>query len=727
MAEFDTIATLATEFGIAFKRVSASFRTPEAYADFLEKLGWRFSPVPPEVVALQAPIGALVDFVSDGPLDEGDVPELISRLGAAFGAIADLANASNLPDDFKSEFPRQLADFVVVDYFLTRQPRWGFLLMALGIIQLIDEPAGARPPFIRRVFAVENLSPLFSDPLTYLKTTYKWGQSDFDGQFLGDVLAVLLTKWGLSVATHQLDPETLSQLAAGALFPDQVTGGAPRLSLFDDSTNPTDTAFDIGVEFFPLPETATDKPGFALLPFATGTFDAGTEVTDKLTLEVRGTADLTGGVGVFVRPNKDVTFLSSMDSGAPAPVTGDLSLVLDLATPGDPIVILGTPGGTRLEVAGLSATAGARFRTVLEVFTEFAVAGGKIVVKPASGDSDSFLASLLPGNGLEVDFNVTAGFSTIKGLYFGAAGKFEIDLPAHLKIGPVEVTSASAAIRIKDGAIPVDLSATFTADLSVLKATVDKVGLTAQFSFPDDRKGNLGPADLALKFKPPTGVGIAVNAGPVHGGGFISFEPDLGRYSGAVELSIYDISVKAFGLIETKVPGVSFSFVIVISAEFTPIQLGFGFTLNGVGGLVGINRTINSNELREAGAGGAVGEPAVPEEPDRERADDHPGPGDGVSGAAVALRVRAAGEAGVGDADADHGADRDRAGAARAGDRAVGGDQGGASEAGRAAGEDEHVGRSGRWTSRTSCSRWMRRCTTRSSRGIRSLGRWRCG
>ena len=177
MAEFDTIATLATEFGIAFKRVSASFRTPEAYADFLEKLGWRFSPVPPEVVALQAPIGALVDFVSDGPLDEGDVPELISRLGAAFGAIADLANASNLPDDFKSEFPRQLADFVVVDYFLTRQPRWGFLLMALGIIQLIDEPAGARPPFIRRVFAVENLSPLFSDPLTYLKTTYKWGQS----------------------------------------------------------------------------------------------------------------------------------------------------------------------------------------------------------------------------------------------------------------------------------------------------------------------------------------------------------------------------------------------------------------------------------------------------------------------------------------------------------------------------------------------------------------------
>ena len=113
-------------------------------------------------------------------------------------------------------------------------------------------------------------------------------------------------------------------------------------------------------------------------------------------------------------------------------------------------------------------------------------------------------------------------------------------------------------------------------------------------------KNKPGSSDLYVRGtreRYTTGVGIAVNAGPVHGGGFISFEPDLGRYSGAVELSIYDISVKAFGLIETKVPGVSFSFVIVISAEFTPIQLGFGFTLNGVGGLVGINRTINSNEL----------------------------------------------------------------------------------------------------------------------------------
>ena len=38
--------------------------------------------------------------------------------------------------------------------------------------------------------------------------------------------------------------------------------------------------------------------------------------------------------------------------------------------------------------------------------------------------------------------------------------------------------------------------------------------------------------------------------------------------------------------------------MIIITVEFTPIQLGFGFTLNGVGGLLGINRTMSTDALR---------------------------------------------------------------------------------------------------------------------------------
>ena len=60
------------------------------------------------------------------------------------------------------------------------------------------------------------------------------------------------------------------------------------------------------------------------------------------------------------------------------------------------------------------------------------------------------------------------------------------------------------------------------------------------------------------------------------------------------------VTVKAIGLITTKMPDGSpgFSLLIIISAEFTPIQLGFGFTLNGVGGLCGINRNFVTDAIQ---------------------------------------------------------------------------------------------------------------------------------
>ena len=38
---------------------------------------------------------------------------------------------------------------------------------------------------------------------------------------------------------------------------------------------------------------------------------------------------------------------------------------------------------------------------------------------------------------------------------------------------------------------------------------------------------------------------------------------------------------------------------MLITGEFTPIQLSFGFTLNGVGGIFGLNRAIVVNALAE--------------------------------------------------------------------------------------------------------------------------------
>jgi hypothetical protein len=93
-----------------------------------------------------------------------------------------------------------------------------------------------------------------------------------------------------------------------------------------------------------------------------------------------------------------------------------------------------------------------------------------------------------------------------------------------------------------------------------------------------------------------------VDAPTVVGGGFLRFDPQKGEYSGVLELKIAEkISVKGFGLLTTKLPGggKGFAFLIIIFVEgFTPIPLGFGFKLTGIGGLLAINRTFDENALR---------------------------------------------------------------------------------------------------------------------------------
>lgn len=59
-------------------------------------------------------------------------------------------------------------------------------------------------------------------------------------------------------------------------------------------------------------------------------------------------------------------------------------------------------------------------------------------------------------------------------------------------------------------------------------------------------------------------------------------DTEKGEYIGALELSFQDLfDLKAVGIISTKLPDGSpgFSLLIIITAEFSPIQLGFGFTL----------------------------------------------------------------------------------------------------------------------------------------------------
>ena len=129
-------------------------------------------------------------------------------------------------------------------------------------------------------------------------------------------------------------------------------------------------------------------------------------------------------------------------------------------------------------------------------------------------------------------------------------------------------------------------------------------------NFNDSTDNKFGLFDLDFGFKPPSGLGLSIDAGAVTGGGYLFFDTAKEEYAGVLELSIVEfISAKAVGLITTKMPDGSkgFSMLIIITAEFMPpFQLGYGFTLIGVGGLLGLNRTVLLEPLRDGVRTGSV-------------------------------------------------------------------------------------------------------------------------
>lgn len=131
--------------------------------------------------------------------------------------------------------------------------------------------------------------------------------------------------------------------------------------------------------------------------------------------------------------------------------------------------------------------------------------------------------------------------------------------------------------------------------------------------------GNFGPFELGdYAITGPSGMGMSIDASAFKGGGYFEHDKDKGEYAGVLELTIYElVSVKAMGILNTKMPDGSkgFSLIIIISAEFTPIQIGFGFTLNGVGGLLGLHRTMVLDELRKGVRDGSIDNFMFPDDP----------------------------------------------------------------------------------------------------------------
>ena len=188
-------------------------------------------------------------------------------------------------------------------------------------------------------------------------------------------------------------------------------------------------------------------------------------------------------------------------------------------------------------------------------------------------------------------------WSSKTGLHFDGQVALKLTIPVDIGFGPARISQIIVELDAKNGGVGLGLGVSGSGKLGPIAASVQDLGVDlALVPAPAPAQGTFGDLALGFGFRAPSGFGLSIDASVVSGGGFLAHVGD--QYEGALQLTVCGIAVKAYGLIET---GNGFSALVILSTEFSPgLQLGYGFTLDGVGGLVGVNRTLALANVQSA-------------------------------------------------------------------------------------------------------------------------------
>lgn len=619
--------------------VSATRRGPEGIVEFVDSSGIGEAVANDELEKIVSvveeellePSETIISLVNTWLSDDGITPHP-EEVFSLIEAIKELIQGIQKLDDLSFEdasldnVGETLLDYLIVEYLWTYHPDIHHAFVIVGVIK-------GSPPNEPGEIDLPSLSEAIKNPNAKATEVFDWGGADAynDLGSLPHLLEDIL--WEHSIRSSVTRPESDE---VGALT------GVNDISALDGIDEPTDLESQlriqlltlpqnnvrtvIGLKLFALPgEDGTYRPGIGVLPYGSANISDGQSVSlgpnEDWTFSVTGSGatDLTP-YGLDLRPDMSGELSSrlvdiSQDAAADISLQARAELSYDGSTEDSAYTpVMGEADGTYLGVGQLSAALDVAYNDEsgeVEVKVELP-ADGRLRVKPKGG----FLEKVLPDE-INSDIETVVGWSSANGLYVEGGATLEVALPLHQTLGPITLKEIYLSLGPdpESGALTTEASAAATVKLGPVTGTVDRMGIDAELSFPEDRDGNLGPADLELGFKPPKGVGLSVSTGPITGSGYLFFDPENERYGGAAQLKVSNLSLTALGLITTELPDGSdgFSMQVVVAGEFQPIQLGFGFTLTGVGGILGINRKFRTKALRRVVRTGSLDSVLFPE------------------------------------------------------------------------------------------------------------------
>jgi hypothetical protein len=567
--------------------------------------------------------------------------ELSDAIAARQGKPSDGPLEPGVREALWKDLAVALPEYLLLRWLRLHQPVVYWLLRITDVVEIdtVDGNGPARVPAQVPRLRTSRIGPLLSETETYLKGRYDWG---FDRAALEyslrhdqraaapmrhDRLLAVLHRFftdvglqpGISTVRERYVADAGKNVPGGVNLFDptaKALGSARQLSLpLVRRRTGAGPWQELGLDILPLPGSRGQDTidGLYITNLARGGHAGSFVLDDAWTLKASPGLEASGAVGVRILPGQ-----VTVEGTAPA---STLEFRF-LGYPALPWVLMGSNTGTRLELRG--AETGIAFEHAgqdveIRLFYEPKAKGGGpgMVLILAPGEGDGVVKQLLGDTELEIIFDIGFDWSSLTGLRLAGEAGVCITLPLNLPIGPITINELHLCLSAGPEGISLVCALTAAATLGPVVCSVNEIGIEFQLAWDGaGQRQTFGALSLDAGFKPPSGVGLGIETAAVRAGGYLEFNRELAEYGGTATVGIGPLALTAVGLLNARLPEPpGWSLLLIICADFTPVPLGFGFTLNGVGGLIGIGRSINSSAIRRTLAAGALDAVMFPEDP----------------------------------------------------------------------------------------------------------------
>ena len=617
--------TLLAGVATVLSAAGAVGKVPDGPRTLLRSLGWDLPPGVDDIGLAALDLGdvgqrltAWTELSADPEADEGDEAAALAELALSVGrAIVDLSEVElSAPQDYLDKtgivdefLPRLLELYLLQSAAVASRPAFDIAVL-LGLFELRREPADPsrfQVAHLRHIVHWDRMETMVTAPSDLLRDVYGWGTPAYDATALVVNIGAVLQHIAVDVRRRELGALPLRRLHGGSPPPHP-----PMTQLFLPLVG-SDVAgsSEAGLTVFGLPPTAAGgvDGGLGVAPYARGSAELRVPLSSRLSVGLAAGGDLGTGIALLLRAGSDPDLRTGLNTESPgsAAAGARMSVDLTLADPdgSEPVTVLAEDDvyltarsfavTLTIDVSGESADA----------ILRLAVAAGRFAV---TSTGVSFLDDLLPEEGLVVDVDADLSYSSRDGLTLSGQASLTVSRAVGVKLGPLTIDRYELSLGTSGGGIAAGLGVAATLTLGPVELSVAGVGVRATI---EPGPGNLGAADLAVRAAPPNGFGVVIDAGVVTGGGFVQRDA-AGDYIGALELQLGKIGIKAIGLLST---GHDWSMLLLLYAQIPPVQIGFGFTLEGLGGMLGVHRAVDVNQLVNGMRTGAFDDLLFPADP----------------------------------------------------------------------------------------------------------------